>query len=239
MWAAASKQETEVRLKQLPMNRNIMKIGILGLLLLVPVFFILFLNQGENHFEVKNFTDAEGNKTKYLLGYDEVTPHTVPSFSFVDQNGKQITEKDIAGKIAIVDYVFTRCATICPKMSRQMERVQDAFKNEKDVIILSHTVDPEFDKGEVLKTYAKLHGAIDGKWHFLTGDKATLYKQAADGYRIVAKEEASGPDAFVHSDKMVLVDRQGHIRGYYSGVDSAKVDTLILETKVLLTEKSE
>jgi len=219
------------------MNKNTKKVGLLIAILIVPTLFILFLNQGKNHFEVKNFADENGKKSKYLLDYDEKSIHYVPKFQFIDQEGKLRTEKDIRDKVTIVDYIFTRCATICPKMSSQMERVQASFKGNADVVILSHTVDPDHDTASVLKQYATLHNAVYGQWFFLTGKKEALYKQAADGYRIVAKEEATGPDAFVHSDKMVLVDRKGRIRGFYSGTDSSKVDTLILETKILLTEQ--
>ncbi|MFY8035375.1 MAG: SCO family protein [Flexibacteraceae bacterium] len=184
---------------------------------------------------MERFRDVEGNPTKYLLNEDG-QPHKLPPFSFTDQDGKTITEKDIEGKVVIADYIFTRCQTICPKMSSNLESVQRAFADNPNVVLLSHTVDPEYDTVQVLNSYAKVHGAISGKWHFLTGEKEKLYKQASEGYKIVASEEASGPDAFVHSDRIVLLDRNGYIRGYYNGTDSMQIDTLILETKIVLSE---
>jgi protein SCO1 len=217
------------------MNKKILKAGILSLLLVVPVLFIVFLNSGKNQYKVARFADEQGNPLEYLM--DETgKPHVLPPFAFTDQNGKPFTNADTKGKIVIADYVFTRCQTICPKMSTQLERVQQAFESEPNVVLLSHTVDPDFDTVSVLKNYANLHGAIDGKWFFLTGKKEDLYKQASEGYKIVAKEEASGPDAFVHSDRVVLLDTQGRIRGYYNGTETAMIDTLILETKILLSE---
>jgi len=217
------------------MNKNFIKTGILSLLLVVPVLFIIFLNTGQNEYQLQRFKDVEGNPTKYLLNEDG-KPHQLPPFSFIDQTGKTFTEKDIEGKVVIADYIFTRCQTICPKMSSNLESVQRAFANNPDVVLLSHTVDPEFDTVAVLNTYAKVHGALAGKWYFLTGEKAKLYKQAAEGYKIVASEDATGPDAFVHSDRVVLLDRAGRIRGYYNGTDSMQIDTLILETKIVLSE---
>ncbi len=217
------------------MNKNLVKTGILSLLLVVPVLFIIFLNTGKNTYQLERFRDVEGNPTKYLLNEDG-QPHKLPPFSFTDQDGKTITEKDIEGKVVIADYIFTRCQTICPKMSSNLESVQRAFADNPNVVLLSHTVDPEYDTVQVLNSYAKVHGAISGKWHFLTGEKEKLYKQASEGYKIVASEEASGPDAFVHSDRIVLLDRNGYIRGYYNGTDSMQIDTLILETKIVLSE---
>jgi protein SCO1/2 len=217
------------------MNKNLVKTGILSLLLVVPVLFIIFLNTGKNTYQLERFRDVEGNPTKYLLNEDG-QPHKLPPFSFTDQDGKTITEKDIEGKVVIADYIFTRCQTICPKMSSNLESVQRAFADNPNVVLLSHTVDPEYDTVQVLNSYAKVHGAISGKWHFLTGEKEKLYKQASEGYKIVASEEANGPDAFVHSDRIVLLDRNGYIRGYYNGTDSMQIDTLILETKIVLSE---
>lgn len=217
------------------MNKNFIKTGILSLLLVVPVLFIIFLNTGQNEYQLQRFKDVEGNPTKYLLNEDG-KPHQLPPFSFIDQTGKTFTEKDIEGKVVIADYIFTRCQTICPKMSSNLESVQRAFANNPDVVLLSHTVDPEFDTVAVLNTYAKVHGALAGKWYFLTGEKSKLYKQAAEGYKIVASEDATGSDAFVHSDRVVLLDRAGRIRGYYNGTDSMQIDTLILETKIVLSE---
>lgn len=217
------------------MNKNLVKTGILSLLLVVPVLFIIFLNTGKNTYQLERFRDLEGKPTKYLLNEDG-QPHKLPPFSFTDQDGKTITEKDIEGKVVIADYIFTRCQTICPKMSSNLESVQRAFAENPNVVLLSHTVDPEYDTVQVLNSYAKLHGALSGKWHFLTGEKEKLYKQASEGYKIVASEEANGPDAFVHSDRIVLLDRNGYIRGYYNGTDSMQIDTLILETKIVLSE---
>jgi protein SCO1/2 len=217
------------------MNKNITKTGILSLLLVVPVLFIVFLNTGKNTYQLERFRDSDGKPTKYLLNEDG-KPHKLPPFSFTSQEGKPFTEKDIEGKVVIADYIFTRCQTICPKMSSNLEAVQRAFADNPDVVLLSHTVDPEYDTVAVLNSYAKLHGALAGKWYFLTGEKAKLYKQAAEGYKIVANEDATGPDAFVHSDRIVLLDKNGYIRGYYNGTDSMQIDTLILETKIVLSE---
>ncbi|MCD6067529.1 MAG: BsSco [Bacteroidetes bacterium] len=169
---------------------------------------------------------------------DDTIHHRIRSFHFTNQFGADITNKTVKGRIFIVDYFFTTCKSICPKMSKQMERVQDAFRDDPDVLILSHTVDPEEDSVEVLAAYADKHKAIKGKWHFLTGDKPALYEQARKSYLLDAEEGNGGEEDFIHTDKFALVDWNMHIRGYYSGIDSAEVDKLIVDIRILQEEKA-
>ena len=141
------------------------------------------------------------------------------------------------GNIKIVDFFFVDCKTICPKMSSQLERVQKKIQTVKNVVILSHTVNPEQDSVSVLKRYAEEHGAIQNKWHFLTGDKKELYKIAREGYLVNALQGDGGPDDFIHTELFVLVDQNNRIRGFYDGTSAGAVDTLIDELKVLLKEE--
>ena len=163
--------------------------------------------------------------------------HKVMGFNFVDQYGREISERQTNGKIYVTDYFFTTCKSICPIMSNQMIRVQEAFKNESRVVILSHTVDPEEDSVEVLMEYANRHKAIKDKWYFLTGDKAALYAQARKSYLLDAEEGNGGEEDFIHTDKFALVDWNKNIRGYYTGTDSVEVNKLIIDIKTLLLEK--
>jgi protein SCO1 len=162
--------------------------------------------------------------------------HTLPGFSFVSHTGDTLSSEDIEGKYIVADYFFTTCNTICPIMSRHMEKVQKEFKDDDLVVILSHTVDPETDSVGTLSAYAEAHGAIKNKWFFLTGDKKALYDQARYGYLISALEGDGGPEDFIHSDKFVLIDKDRRIRGFYDGTDTKDVKRLIDEIEVLKFE---
>jgi len=165
------------------------------------------------------------------------TPMVVPniSFEFTNQYGDTISADSLKGKIMVAEYFFTTCPTICPIMNDQMQKVQKAIKNRSDVVIMSFTVDPEKDTVEQLYRYAENHGAIRGKWHFLTGDKKKLYDFARNSLYILRPEEAKnqaddGHD-FIHTQYFVLVDKKLQIKGYYDGTDPREVEQLIYYIK--------
>lgn len=167
--------------------------------------------------------------------------HTIGNFSFKDQNGKTITQNDVKGKVYVVEYFFTTCGTICPKMNLQMQRVQKRFLNNSNVKILSFTVNPEVDTVEQMKRYSVSHGANDLQWHFLTGDKKDLYHLARTSFFVLKPAESqnlgdAGSD-FIHTNNFVLVDKMMRIRGYYDGTNSKEVSKLVHHIQLLLTEK--
>jgi protein SCO1/2 len=164
---------------------------------------------------------------------------TIPPFRFIDQDGKPFTDADAKGHILVVDFFFTRCGTICPKMSVQMQQLQLKLDDAAfdDVLFLSHTVDPEHDTPEVLKDYARRLEADPTRWKFLTGSKADIYLQGSEGYYLAAKEDVMAEGGFLHSEKFVLVDREGHIRGYYDGTTATGMNALAADLKMLLKEE--
>lgn len=164
------------------------------------------------------------------IDYNEKN-HKIGEFSFLDQEGDTITLADVRGKIYITDYFFTTCPSICPKMTKQLERVQERFKDDSEILILSHTVHPENDSVKVMAKYAEKHGAIPKKWYFLTGEKRELYRLARQSYFVlkpaeVGEEGDAGSD-FIHTNNFVLIDQKGRIRGYYDGTDPVDVDKLM------------
>ena len=163
-------------------------------------------------------------------------PHTISAFSLIDQRGDTITLNDATGKVIVADFFFTTCATICPRMTTQMERVQEAYARDPRLIILSHSVTPEIDSVAVLKAYADLHGADPEQWHMLTGDRRQIYALARRSYFAAMDEGDGGPDDFVHTENFVLVDPQHRIRGYYDGTSAADVDRLIQDIERLFEE---
>lgn len=163
--------------------------------------------------------------------------HTTRPFFFTNQYNESVTENTTRHKIYVADFFFATCQTICPEMSSQLVHVQDAFKNDSSVLILSHTVNPMHDTVEVLKGYADSYGAVKGKWHFLTGNKKEIYDLAKDSYLLNAFEDDGTPEGFLHSELLILVDTYGRIRGSYDGTDPVAVQKLIADIKLLKQEK--
>jgi protein SCO1/2 len=159
--------------------------------------------------------------------------HRVSDFSLTDQTGATITQKNLDNKMYVADFIFTTCHSICPVMSVQMQRVYEQYKTDSSIVFVSHTVDPDYDTVPVLAAYAARHGAVAGKWYFLTGDKKQLYDLARDSYLISATIGDGGPDDFVHSQFFALVDKDKHIRGMYDGTDSTQVNKLIGDIEIL------
>lgn len=179
-------------------------------------------------------TDTNASSTGHQA--NDTVWHTIPDFSFLAHTNKTITQAKFKDKIYVADFFFTNCPGICPKMSTQLARVQDEFRADKDILLLSHTVDPARDTVATLAQYASLYEADSSKWFFVTGDKKVLYEQARKGYFITATEGDGGEDDFVHSEKLVLVDKSGVIRGYYDGTKEAEVNQLMIDIKVLQLE---
>jgi protein SCO1 len=166
--------------------------------------------------------------------------HRIREFSFINQEGKPVTNSDVNGRILIVEYFFTTCKGICPKMNENMNKVYQAFRGNKEVMILSHTVDPKKDTVKAMKEYSLRFDADPSQWQFLTGDKKELYDMARYSYLVTASDDTGTADIqsdFIHTDRFVLVDKTGHIRGQYEGTDPGSVQQLIGDIKELLKEK--
>lgn len=163
--------------------------------------------------------------------------HHISDFDLTDQFGGHFTMADVGHRVIVADFFFTTCATICPKMTNQMERVQEAYKDEDRLLLLSHSVTPEMDSVPVLAAYAELHHADPERWRFLTGDRRQIYALARKSYFAAMDEGDGGPDDFVHTENFVLVDPQRRIRGFYDGTSTADVDRLIADIAKLLKEE--
>ena len=163
--------------------------------------------------------------------------HTIPSFEFIDQLNNNFSDKDIEGKIWVADYFFTSCPTICPKMTKSMQRVHELYWDDDMIHLLSFTIDPKRDTPIRLKSYAEKYSADHSKWHFLTGEKTALFWLARKGFFVSATEGSNEYD-FIHSENLVLVDPQRRIRGYYNGTDDGSVKQLIKDIAKLKREKA-
>ncbi|MCL6462004.1 MAG: SCO family protein [Flavobacterium micromati] len=153
--------------------------------------------------------------------------HTIADFSFTNQNGKTITQKDYEGKIYVADFFFTTCATICPKMTTNLSEIQTAFANNPKVKLLSHTVFPETDNVAVLKAYAKKHNVDDSQWNLVTGEKKEIYAMARKSYLAVKMGKPEELYDMVHTENFVLVDTKKRVRGFYDGTNKEDMKRLI------------
>jgi protein SCO1/2 len=162
-------------------------------------------------------------------------------FRLTTQWGDTLSLQDLKGKVWVAYFFFSTCPSICPIMNRNMTKVQEAIKDLPDTLIVGFTVDPDTDKPEVLGRYGKNLGVQKGKWFYLTGDKTVIYRVARQSFKLAAEPapnvQPGSTHDFIHSDKFVLVDRQGHIRGYYSGTDLDSVNQLIDDLRRIVRER--
>jgi protein SCO1/2 len=163
----------------------------------------------------------------------------VMPFAFINQDGKIFTEKDVEGKVFVVEYFFTTCKSICPRMNENMRKVYEQFKNTDGFLILSHTCDPGTDSAAVLKKYAEKMGVSTNKWIFLTGRKDSLYRQARYSYKIDDPNNSlqNIEQDFLHSQFFALVDKEGRVKKIYDGLKPSEVNEMIGDIKDLLKEK--
>jgi len=175
------------------------------------------------------------NREKDGKVFTDTIYHTIPEFSFVNQDGQNVSEKTFEGKIYVTDFFFTTCPSICPKMKQQMLRVYEKYKKDDRILLLSHSISRE-DSVPVLKSYAKKINIETSKWHLVTGDWNKI-EQMAKKYFVGVQEDPNEPGGYLHNGYFVLVDKQKHIRGVYDGTNPKEVDKLLSDIDILLDEK--
>lgn len=162
--------------------------------------------------------------------------HKIAPFKMTDQNGKSVSNETYKNKIYVADFFFTRCESICPIMTNYLSQVQDVYKNDDTIMFLSFSVTPDIDSVSVLKKYAIKNNVIDKKWHLVTGSKKDIYKLARQSYFTVLDEGDGGPQDFIHTEQLVLIDKKQQIRGFYDGTDKDEVDKLVKDIAILKKE---
>ena len=211
---------------------------------IVLVILVLFsCNESTNNkkLDLNNTKDVVAklpyfNSADFTPQWDEGT-HKIPEFSFVNQNGEKVTNKTYQGKIYVADFFFTTCPGICPKLTKNMNLLQDAYLNDSDVMLLSHTVMPWKDTIELLKAYEANNNVNSAKWNLVTGNKDELYTIARTGY--FADEDftkTQDEDDFIHTENFILVDKNGYIRGVYNGTLEVDVSRLKRHISILKKE---
>lgn len=197
--------------------------------------------------------DLETSRVEYLPYYndDSFTPHwlvpgskeeqafhKIPDFALTNQLGELVSQETFKDKIYITDFFFTVCPGICPEMTDNMFKIQEEFKNDDEILLLSHSVMPTMDSIPVLKQYAKDHDVIDHKWHLVTGDKQEIYDLGRNEYFVENDlGEEKSIDDFLHTENFLLIDKNKHIRGIYNGLNRASIAQLMTDIKTLKTVK--
>uniref|UniRef100_UPI003F73B739 SCO family protein n=1 Tax=Marivirga arenosa TaxID=3059076 RepID=UPI003F73B739 len=164
----------------------------------------------------------------------DTVDHTIPDFKLVNQDSNWVTPESFEGQVYVADFFFTSCPTICPTMKKEMLRVYEAYKDNPEVGIISHSIDPEYDTVALLHDFAEKLGVEAPKWHFVTGNKEDIYELGQKGYMVTAMEDENEAGGYIHSGAFVLVDKERKIRGVYDGTKSEEVDKLITDIDLLL-----
>ncbi len=201
----------------------------------IILFFVLFgifsCNQEDTHLPILG--------PREVLANGDTLYHKIPDFLFLNQYGDTVNQEYVKEKIYVADFFFTSCPTICPVMKSQMLRLQDKFKDTPQLLLLSHTIDPNHDSLSVLKKYREKLGVKGSQWQFLRADQQYVHDLAQKSYLVSALEDKEAIDdgGFIHSGAFVLVDKNRHIRGIFDGTKEKEVNKLIDAIENLLKEK--
>ncbi|MEN3323463.1 SCO family protein [Mariniflexile soesokkakense] len=218
----------------------------IGIAFTILVFGIIFIPKIVDRISNSDVTRNESRsdfandkKTKLSdLAFIEINgaAKKVPNFSFTNQEGETISNKNYEGKVYVIEFFFTTCPTICPRMNANLIQIQNAFKGFENFGVASFTINPDYDTPEVLKEYANHYGVTNPNWHLMTGDKDAIYKLSNEGFNLYTAEEEDAVGGFEHSGNFALIDKNGFIRSrkdefgnpiiYYKGIvsESEKVD---------------
>ncbi|HKG08005.1 MAG TPA: SCO family protein [Pedobacter sp.] len=208
-------------------------------LALVSVSILLFSSCQKASKPLPIYGQREAIQVKNNDGSTEIDTiyQTIPAFSFLNQDSLPLTNKAFENKIYIADFFFTSCSTICPIMHRNMKTIFDEYKENPEVMFLSHTIDFKYDTPSKLKKYAIKLGVDGPKWQFAYGSKDSIYTLAEKNYLVAVMEDSTAKETYVHQGWLVLIDKHKRIRGAYDGTKTDQVAKLKQDIPVLLAEE--
>ena len=196
------------------------------------LFFAVVLSLPFMVYKGVSWYESSVKKLPVLIGEE----HRIANYKLVDQKGRTATIDDWNNKIVVVDFFFTHCPSICPKMTRNLKTVQESYAKNPDIFIASFSVDPERDSVEVLAKYARRFNVDEKSWQLITGPKKDIYRLARNSFKLTATDGDGGDEDFIHSSQLVLIDKQKRIRGYYDGTKTEETNQLIKDIKKLEDE---
>lgn len=203
------------------------------LFLPILVLVVTFITACNNDKKLPIYGQREAKITKD--GVDTIY-QTIPAFAFLNQDSTIITQDKFKDKVYIADFFFTACSSICPIMHRNMKEIFDEYKDNQDLMFLSHTIDFKYDTPSVLKKYAQKLGVYGNQWQFVWGSKDDVYGLAEKSYLTVVEEDNTAPDGYIHQGWLVLIDKEKRIRGAYDGTKTEEVEKLKKDLPILLAE---
>jgi protein SCO1 len=200
------------------------------ILFLVPILIILLFRYGKNVYKPLPYLgNYEGIDTK-----GDTIRHSIPAFLYTDQYGRSYGSDSLKGKIYVADFFFTSCPNICPTLTKNLKTVQEKFRDDQEFRIVSFSLDPKRDTVAALKRYAEKYKISTYQWHFLTAPKEDILKIIGEkGYLIARPIEGAEPNQMLHSKFIVLVDKEGHIRGSYDGTNEDDIQRLVEDAHTL------
>jgi protein SCO1/2 len=223
-------------------------LGIAVAILLPLSFYFLAKGLKKDHLNMPRYYVADsitGHMVDGKMVRDTVF-HKVADLRGVNQLGDTVSlNKDLADKVLVVNFFFTTCPSVCPRLTSNIKMLQSAFRKDpkkaqtldKDVQLISITVNPGQDSFQALRAYADRFGVNHDRWWFITGDKKALYNYARNELALSVGDGDGGADDFIHSEKLVIIDQQRHIRGYYDGLDSAQIGRCAYDISLITLEK--
>lgn len=217
------------------LGKSIYTIITVGILFVIFVMIGYFLLSPTKKLPIYNPADVNPKLVDGSVKHIR-SNHQIADFKLINQNGDTITQDNYVNKIYVADFFFTRCQTICPIMSTNMGDLQEFYKDDSSVMLLSHSVTPVIDSISVLRAYADKRGIMDSKWNLVTGDKKHIYELARKSYFAVLDEGDGGVQDFIHTEQFILVDQKRQIRGFYDGTSKDEIERIIKDIAILKKE---
>lgn len=212
-------------------NRDILPASIFAVFSIIAISIFYFILKPKETLPIYQPAQVNAKLVDASIAY-KIKYHTISDFSLINQNGDTITEEFYDDKIYVADFFFTTCQSICPIMTKNMKEVQDKLINDKEILLLSHSVTPEIDSVEQLKRYAILNQINDDKWNLVTGDKKQIYNLARKSY-LAVEDDPLGNYDMIHTENFMLIDKKKQIRGFYDGTLESEIKRLLDDIEIL------
>ena len=212
-------------------NRDVLPASIFAVFSIIAISIFYSILKPKETLPIYQPAQVNAKLVDTSIAY-KIKYHTISDFSLINQNGDTITEAFYDDKIYVADFFFTTCQSICPIMTKNMKEVQDKLINDKEILLLSHSVTPEIDSVEQLKRYAISNQINDDKWNLVTGDKKQIYNLARKSY-LAVEDDPLGNYDMIHTENFILIDKKKQIRGFYDGTLESEIIRLLDDIEIL------
>ena len=212
-------------------NRDLLPASIFAVFSIIAISIFYSILKPKDTLPIYQPAQVNSKLVDTSIAY-KIKYHTISNFSLINQNGDTITEAFYDDKIYVADFFFTTCQSICPIMTKNMKEVQDKLINDKEILLLSHSVTPEIDSVEQLKRYAISNQINDDKWNLVTGDKKQIYNLARKSY-LAVEDDPLGNYDMIHTENFMLIDKKKQIRGFYDGTLDSEITRLLDDIEIL------